>query len=99
MTPTDHRHAGSVVPGPANLLARGGSGSGVPGGPKPDASPWLTVREAAEYASLSVDTIYSACERRELKHVKVGGRRSIRVRPDWIDAWLEAHTYGGIVGG
>ena len=62
-------------------------------------SPWLDVKAAAARASLSADTIYTACERRELRHVKIGGRRNIRVRPEWIDAWLEAHTYGGIVGG
>ena len=55
---------------------------------------WLTVQDAAEYASLSPDTIYRACERVELRHVKVGGRRSIRLRTEWIDAWLEQHAEG-----
>ena len=32
--------------------------------------PWLTVAEAAEYAGLSRDTIYTACERREIRHVR-----------------------------
>ena len=31
-------------------------------------TPWLTVQEAADYASLSADTIYTACERGELRH-------------------------------
>ena len=57
-------------------------------------SPWLTVREAADYASLSTDTIYTACERGELRHARVSGRRTIRLRPEWIDAWLERHTRG-----
>jgi excisionase family DNA binding protein len=35
---------------------------------------WLTVVEAAEYSGLSRDTIYTACERRELRHARVGGR-------------------------
>lgn len=56
--------------------------------------PWLNVGEAAEYAGLSRDTIYTACERKELRHVRVGGRRSIRLKPDWIDAWLERHVRG-----
>jgi excisionase family DNA binding protein len=55
---------------------------------------WLTVAEAAEYAGVSRDTMYTACERGELQHARVGGRRAIRVKPAWIDAWLERHTRG-----
>ena len=57
-------------------------------------SRWLTVKEAADYANLSADTIYTACERAELRHARVSGRRTIRLRPEWIDAWLERHTRG-----
>lgn len=53
---------------------------------------WLTVVEAAVYAGLCRDTIYTACEAGALRHVRVGGRRAIRLRPDWIDEWLERHT-------
>lgn len=53
---------------------------------------WFTVSEGAEYAGVSRDTIYTACERRELRHVRIGGRRSIRIKPEWIDTWLERHT-------
>src|SRR5262245_29399933 len=49
---------------------------------------WLKVAEAAEYAGVSRDTIYTACERRSLRHTRVGGRRSIRFKPEWIDEWL-----------
>ena len=63
-----------------------------------DIQPWLTVHGAADYTSLSADTIYRACEREELQHVKVGGRRTIRLRPEWVDAWLEAHTCGAARG-
>jgi excisionase family DNA binding protein len=55
---------------------------------------WLRVAEVADYANVSADTIYTACERGELQHVRVGGRRSIRTRPQWIDAWLEKYTRG-----
>ena len=53
---------------------------------------WLTVAESAEYAGVSRDTIYTACERGELRSARVSGRRAIRIRPAWIDAWLERHA-------
>ena len=55
---------------------------------------WLTVAECAEYSGVSRDTIYTACERSELRHARVGGRRAIRLRREWIDAWLEQHAHG-----
>ena len=56
--------------------------------------PWLNVSEAAEYAGVSRDTIYTACERKELRHARVCGRPSIRLKAEWIDAWLERHAPG-----
>ena len=53
---------------------------------------WLNVAEGAEYAGLSRDTIYTACERGELHHIRVGGRRSIRLKSEWIDQWFERHA-------
>lgn len=55
---------------------------------------WLNVPQGAEYAGLSRDTIYTACERGELRHARVGGRRAIRLRREWIDAWIEQHARG-----
>lgn len=55
---------------------------------------WLRVPDAAEYAGVSKDTIYTACERGEVRHARIGGRRSIRFRAEWIDAWLQQHTRG-----
>lgn len=60
---------------------------------------WFTVSEGAEYAGVSRDIIYTACERRELHHARIGGRRSIRLKAEWIDAWLERHARGAIVKG
>jgi len=56
---------------------------------------WLTVAKAAEYAAVSADTIYQACLRDELQHVRLGGRRHIRLKAEWVDAWLERHGSGG----
>jgi excisionase family DNA binding protein len=57
---------------------------------------WLTVGDAAEHAGVSKDTIYTACERGELRHVRIGGRRSIRLRVEWIDAWLEQYSRAAV---
>lgn len=45
----------------------------------------VDVTQAAEYAGVSKDTIYTARERREMRHARISGRRSIRVKPEWID--------------
>lgn len=55
---------------------------------------WLKVPAAAEYANVSCDTIYSACARGELRHVRIRGRRSIRLKTEWIDEWLEQFIRG-----
>lgn len=56
---------------------------------------WLNVAEAAEYARVSRDTIYTAVERGELRHSRLAGRRAIRIRPEWIDEWFERHARCG----
>ena len=56
---------------------------------------WLNVAEAAEYARVSRDTIYTAVEGGELRHSRLGGRRAIRIRPEWIDEWFERHARCG----
>ena len=54
---------------------------------------WLTVAEGAEYSGVSRDTIYTACERGELQHARVGGRRAIRIKPAWgVDRCLAGTT-------
>lgn len=55
---------------------------------------WLSVAEGAEYLGVCRDTIYKAVERGELRHVRIGGRRAIRLRTEWIDDWLDWHTRG-----
>ena len=59
---------------------------------------WFNVSEAADYAGVSRDTIYTACERHELRSAGLSGRRAIRIRPQWIDAWLEQHAVGAETG-
>ena len=60
---------------------------------------WLNVAEGAEYAGVCRDTIYTACERGELRHVRIGGRRAIRLKAQWIDDWFERHCRGTSIAG
>jgi excisionase family DNA binding protein len=53
---------------------------------------WMNVAEGAEYAGVCRDLIYDACTERRIHHIRVGGRRAIRLKPEWIDAWLERHS-------
>ena len=52
-------------------------------------SPWLTVNEAAARARCGIKTIYREVKANRLKAAKVGGRRELRLRAEWVDAWLE----------
>ena len=53
------------------------------------ASPWLTADEAAQRARTGVKTIYSEVAAGRLRAARVGGRRALRLRPEWVDAWLD----------
>ena len=53
---------------------------------------WLNVTQGAEYAGVCRDLIYDACAARKVHHISVDGRRAIRLKPEWIDAWLERHA-------
>lgn len=48
---------------------------------------WWTKTEAAKYARVSIYTIERAIKKNELR---AGGTRgAIRIRPEWVDEWLE----------
>lgn len=51
-------------------------------------SPWLTVEEAADRARCGVKTIYREVRSGRLRAARLGGRRELRVLPEWIDDWL-----------
>lgn len=57
------------------------------------AAVWMTIKEAAAYLGVGVDTIYDACAAGGLKHVKLG-YRTIRLRREWIDRWAERRAIG-----
>lgn len=58
-------------------------------------SPWITVGEAATWARCGVKLIYREVRAGRLQAVRVGGRRELRLRPEWIDAWLLARDPTG----
>jgi excisionase family DNA binding protein len=55
-------------------------------------SPWLTVKEAAARARCGVKTIYREVEARRLRAARLGGRRELRLLPEWVDQWLLEST-------
>ena len=52
---------------------------------------WWDIRTAARHADLSVWRLYRAAAAGELRHVRVGGRRTIRIKRDCVDQWLRKH--------
>lgn len=51
---------------------------------------WLTVKGACERAHVGTKLIYREVAAGRLKAARVGGRRDLRFRPEWIDQWLDA---------
>ena len=60
--------------------------------PVSSVTPWLTVKEAAERARCGVKLMYREVEAKRLKAARVGGRRELRILPEWVDQWLLAQT-------
>jgi excisionase family DNA binding protein len=55
-------------------------------------SPWLTAEEAATRARSGVKLIYREAKAGRLRVARVGGRRDLRFRAEWIDQWLDARS-------
>ena len=51
-------------------------------------SPWWRVEDAAAYARVHAAQIFRACRERKLEHVRVGGRRTILTKREFVDTWL-----------
>ncbi len=52
------------------------------------ATPWLTVQDAAERARCGPKLIYREVRAKRLRAARLGGRRELRLRAEWIDEWL-----------
>jgi excisionase family DNA binding protein len=65
--------------------------------PGPENREWLTAEQASTHAGIGVGTIRQACNRNELRHIRVGGgaKGPIRTRREWVDEWLEKWARGG----
>jgi len=55
---------------------------------------WWDIRRGAAHADLSIWRLYRAAASGELRHVRVGGRRTIRTKREWIDEWLRRYEVG-----
>lgn len=55
-----------------------------------ESSMWLDVSEAAARARVGNKLIYREVKAGRLKAARVGGRRQLRFRAQWIDAWLDS---------
>jgi len=51
---------------------------------------WLTPEECGARAKCGKRVIYNEVKAGRLRAARIGGRRELRIRPAWVDAWLEA---------
>jgi len=61
------------------------------GQPHDTTTPWLTADEAAQRARVGARLIYREVHAGRLRAARVGGRKALRLLPEWVDAWLQ-HT-------
>ena len=53
-------------------------------------TPWITAKEAANYAKCGTRSIYLAVSSGQLRAARLGGRRELRFLREWLDEWLRA---------
>jgi hypothetical protein len=51
-------------------------------------SKWMTVNEAALRARCGTKLIYREVTAKRLQAAHLGGRRELRLLPEWVDQWL-----------
>lgn len=57
-------------------------------------SPWLDAGQGASYARVSRKLLYRAIRSGRLRAARVGGRRQVRLRREWLDAFIEGQVTG-----
>jgi excisionase family DNA binding protein len=52
------------------------------------ASIWLTAEQAARYLQCGVKVVYRAAAKNQLRVARIGGRRDIRTKREWLDEYV-----------
>lgn len=55
----------------------------------------LTSEQAAEILNLTARRVVMLCTSGELKHVRLGTAGHIRIKPEWLEDYIQKHTHGG----
>ena len=55
-------------------------------------SPWMVMAEAAAYAKRGRRLLAKAVKDGELRAARIGGRRELLFRREWLDEWIEAQA-------
>ena len=53
-------------------------------------SPWFNVSQAAKYIGCGPKLVYREIAAKRLRAAAIGGRRTYRIKIEWVDAYLEA---------
>jgi excisionase family DNA binding protein len=57
--------------------------------PSPVSIIWLTPEQAAARAQVGKRVVYNEVKAGRLRAARIGGRRELRLKPEWVDFWLE----------
>ena len=58
----------------------------------PADSPWMVMADAKTYAKRGRRLLAKAVKDGELRAARIGGRRELLFRREWIDEWIEAQA-------
>lgn len=82
--------SGQIPPSRPGRETRATSRVEVAASPAGGQTPWLTPKEAAGRARCGVKMIYREAKAGRLRAAHIAGRRELRMKREWVDAWLES---------
>ncbi len=53
---------------------------------------WLDAQAAATLIGVSKGYIYDACQTGGLRHTRLGGKRNLRIKSEWLDEWMQRNA-------